>query len=60
MEIQLPPEGARTAPNFRPMSVVAKQPLGMEVGLRPGDIVFDGDPALFRLSSAGDVCCSTR
>jgi len=21
-------------------------PLGMEVGLRPGDFVFDGDPAL--------------
>jgi len=32
----------------RPMSVVAKQldgsmPLGMEVGLGPGDIVLDGD-----------------
>ena len=42
-----------TAPNFRPMSVVAtrldgsriKMPLGMEVGLGPGHIVLDGDPA---------------
>jgi len=48
MEIQLPPEGASTAPNFRPMSVVAKRPLGTEVGLGPGDIVL----ALLRLSSA--------
>jgi len=25
-----------------------KMPLGMEVGLGPGDFVFDGDPATFR------------
>jgi len=49
MGTQLPPKG--TAPNFRPMSVVAKRvdgifkmPLGTEVGLGPGDIVLDGDP----------------
>ena len=41
------------APNFRPVFVVAKRldasrikmPLGMEVGLGPGDFVLDGDPA---------------
>ena len=39
-------------PNFRPMSIVAwtagwiKMPLGMKVGLSPGHIVLDGDPAL--------------
>jgi len=39
-----------TAPNFRPMSAVAKRlyvyglPLGMEVGFGPGDFVIDGDP----------------
>ena len=35
-----------SAPNFRPMSVVAgwiKMPLGMEVGLGTGDFVLDGD-----------------
>jgi len=37
-------------PNFRPLSIVAKwldgfMPLGMEVGLDPGDFVLDGDPA---------------
>jgi len=37
-------------PNFRPISIVAKRhgcikmPLGMEVGLSPGDFVFHGDP----------------
>jgi len=39
-----------TAPNFWPMSIVAKRlyiriPLGLEVGLSLGDIVLDGDPA---------------
>jgi len=35
-----------TAPtNFRHMSVVAKIPLGMGVGLSQGDFVLDGDPA---------------
>jgi len=42
-----------TAPNFQPMSIVAKRQtagwikmtLGMEVGLGPGHIVLDGDPA---------------
>ena len=39
-----------TAPNFRPMSVVAKwldglMPFCMEVGLVPGDFVLDGDQA---------------
>jgi len=46
------PKGAQT-PDFRPMSVVAigqtagwtMMPLGMEVGLGPGDFVFDGGPA---------------
>ena len=43
-----------TAPNFRPLSIVAKRldrlrwPLGMEVGLGSGDFVFDGDPATSR------------
>ena len=47
----LPPKG--TTPNFRSMSVVhgqtakwIKMPLGKKVGLDPGDIVLDGDPAL--------------
>jgi len=50
----LPKKGAR-APNFRPMSIVAKRlhgsrchlvwSRGMEVGLGPGHIVLDGDPA---------------
>ena len=36
-----------TAPNLRPITVVAKwlDGLGMEVGLSPGDFVLDGDPA---------------
>jgi len=44
-----PPKGGG-APNFRPISVAAKwhgwikMPLGMEVGLSPGDFVLDGDP----------------
>jgi len=47
-----PPPLNGTAPNFRPMSVVAgqtagwtKMPLGLEIGLIPGNFVFDGDPA---------------
>ena len=42
-----------TAPNFRPMSIVAKRldgsrcHFGMEVGLGPGHIVLDGDTAPF-------------
>jgi len=28
------------------MAAWIKMPLGMEVGLGPGDFVFDGDPAL--------------
>ena len=41
----LPQRG--TAPNFRPMSVVAKPLDGSrcQLGLGPGDIVLDGDPA---------------
>jgi len=42
-----------TAPNFWPMSVVAKRldglikmPLSMEVVLGPGDFMLDGNPAL--------------
>ena len=44
------PKGGR-APNFRPMSIVAKtagwikMTLGTKVGLGPGHIVLDGDPA---------------
>jgi len=39
-----------TAPNFQPITVVAKPLdqdaiLGNKVGLCPGDIVLDGDPA---------------
>ena len=50
-----PPPLNGTAPNFRPMSVVAgqttgwtKMPLGMDIGLSPGNFVFDGDPAARR------------
>jgi len=45
------PKERGTAPNFRPMSVVAKwSPILATgcikmVGLGPGDIVLDGDPA---------------
>jgi len=46
-------EDAAPFPNFRLMSVVAKRldglrchlALGMEVGIGPGNFVFDGDPA---------------
>jgi len=51
----LPPKGgAASRPpvnNFRPISIVAKRlhaikmPLGIELGLSPGDFVLDGDPA---------------
>jgi len=48
-----PPQKRRQSPlhNFRPISIVAKRlhgfkmPLGMEVGLSPGDFVLDADPA---------------
>ena len=44
-----PPPLKDTAPNFGPMSIVAKRLdgllLGMDVGLGPGDFVFDGDQA---------------
>jgi len=49
---QLPLPQRGTTPNFRRMSVMAKwidgwikMPLRMDVGLRPGDFVLDGDPA---------------
>jgi len=48
METQLSLERGTAAPTFRPMSIVAKRldgPLGTEVGLSPGDIVLNGDPA---------------
>ena len=40
-----PQKGGTAAPTFRFTSVVANRPLGTEVGLGPGDIVLDGDPA---------------
>jgi len=54
MGTQLPlPKRGQSPSNFRSMSNVPKQlhgsrieiPLGMEVGLGPGQIVLDGDPA---------------
>jgi len=53
MGTQLPLPKRGGAPNFRPISVVAKwldggwikMPLGRKVGLSPSDIVLDGDPA---------------
>jgi len=46
------PSKKGTAPNFWPMSIVAKSldgsikmPLGTEVGFGPGGFVLDGDPA---------------
>jgi len=51
MGIQLPSPNRDRAPNFRPISIVAKRlhaskmPLGMEVGLSPGHIVLDRDPS---------------
>jgi len=60
MGTQLPPTppekgGGKAAPNFRPMSIVAKRlngcqdlndkmPVDTEIGLGPGGIVLDGDP----------------
>jgi len=58
-----------TAPNSRPMSIVAKRldgskmPLGiMKIGLRPGHIVLDGDPDTpapkkNRAPFSAHVCC---
>ena len=43
MGTQLPLPQRGTAPNLRPISVVAKMPLGMQVGLGPGDFVLDGE-----------------
>jgi len=48
-----PPQKGAEPPNFRPMFIVAKRldgsrwrlAVGMEVGLRSGDFVLDGDPA---------------
>jgi len=46
-----PPKGGTAALTFRPMTIVVKgagwirMPIGMEVGLGPGHIVLDGDPA---------------
>jgi len=53
MGTQLPPKGG-TAPKFWSVVHVCcgqmagwiKMPLGMEVGLGPGEFVLDGDPAL--------------
>ena len=49
METQLPQERGTTSPlNFRPMTIVAKRlraAFVREVGLGPGDIVLDEDPA---------------
>jgi len=46
----LPGIVAQQPPNFRPVycgqtAGWTKMPLGTEVGLGPGDIVFNGDPA---------------
>jgi len=57
----LPPKKRAAAPDFRPMSVVAKRPdwikmpLGREVNLGPGNIVFDGDPAPSLSPEKGDT-----
>ena len=42
-----PQRGTAPAPNFRPMSVMANgwMPPGSKVGLGPGNVVLDGDPA---------------
>jgi len=42
-----PPQKGTEPSNFWPMSIVAKRlhPLGVKVGLGPGDIVLDGEPA---------------
>ena len=47
----LPKEGVETPPQFSAhfycgqMAACIKMPLGVEVGLSPGDFVLDGDPA---------------
>jgi len=47
----LPKKGAEPPPQFLAhfycgqMAGCIKMPLGIEVGLRPGDLVLDGDPA---------------
>jgi len=50
MGTQLPSSKGAQPPNFRLVcddqtARWTKMPLGMEVGLGPGDFVFDGDPA---------------
>jgi len=43
-----PLKGAQQPPHFSTMSIMATNgwmPLDMEVGLGPGDVVLDGDPA---------------
>jgi len=39
------PKGHSSPQFFRPLSIVAKMPLGTQVGLGPGDTVLDGDPS---------------
>jgi len=67
METQLPPKQGHTLPTFRPMFIVARRldgsryPLGTKVGLGPGNIVFDADPAPPRGRAppqfSAHVCC---
>jgi len=49
------------APNFRPVSVVAKRLDGRTVDLGPDDVVLDGDPACPQRDTApqflAHVCC---
>ena len=53
MGTQLPPKGAQPTPPKKNLAHVCcgqtagwiKMPLGMEVGLGPGDFVLDEDPA---------------
>jgi len=52
-QLPLPKRGQSPLPNCRPMSIATiwlkprgiNRPLGMEIGLSPGDFVLDGDPA---------------
>jgi len=46
MGTQLPLPNGGEAPRCSQMAGWIKMPLGMEVGLSPGDFVLDGDPAL--------------
>jgi len=70
MGTQLPlPEKGAEPPNFRPMNDYCgqtarwiKMALGMEVGLGPGHLVLDGDPAPLPKKGIaplffGYVCC---